>query len=115
MPRDLLYRTVSIPVDKAIQKQIVEDALVKEVFFELRNDVEKMALAQYFCELANEFCEEKEEKIFITRKDYETNTAWKSAVDAKYMLKIYSKNNVGTTKIFLLDISKSFFIRVVTT
>lgn len=30
MPRDLLYRTVSIPVDKAIQKQIVEDALVKE-------------------------------------------------------------------------------------
>ena len=36
----------------------VEDALVKEVFFELRQDVEKMALAQYFCELANEFCDE---------------------------------------------------------
>ena len=30
MPRDLLYRTVSIPVDKAIQKQIVEEALIKE-------------------------------------------------------------------------------------
>ena len=30
MPRDLLYRKISIPVDKAIQKQIVEEALVKE-------------------------------------------------------------------------------------
>ena len=38
--------------------------------------------------LVNEFCEEKEEKIFITRKDSETNTAWKKAVDAKYMLTI---------------------------
>ena len=30
MPRDLLYRKVSIPVDKVIQKQIVEEALIKE-------------------------------------------------------------------------------------
>ena len=30
MPRDLLYRKVSVPVDKAIQKQIVEEALMKE-------------------------------------------------------------------------------------
>lgn len=30
MPRDLLYRKVSIPIDKAIQKQIVEEAMVKE-------------------------------------------------------------------------------------
>lgn len=30
MPRDLLYRKVSIPADKAIQKQIVEDMLMKE-------------------------------------------------------------------------------------
>ena len=29
----------------------VEEALVKEVFFELREDVSKMALAQYFCEV----------------------------------------------------------------
>ena len=36
--------------------------------------------------LANEFCEEKEEKVFITRKDYKASKAWKSAVDAKYML-----------------------------
>ena len=45
----------------------VEDALVKEVFFELRNDVEKTSLAQYFCELANEFCEEEFESEEILR------------------------------------------------
>ncbi len=45
----------------------VEEALVKEVFFELRNDVEKTSLAQYFCELANEFCEEEFESEEILR------------------------------------------------
>ncbi len=38
--------------------------------------------------LANEFCPEKEEKVFITRPNYETDTAWKSAADAQYMLTI---------------------------
>jgi DNA repair protein RecO (recombination protein O) len=37
------------------------------VFFELRNDVQKMALAQYFCELAYEFCEEDFESEEILR------------------------------------------------
>lgn len=46
--------------------------------------------------LANEFCPEKEEKVFITRPDYETNTAWKSAVDAQYMLTIKDTCNVHT-------------------
>lgn len=45
----------------------VEEALVKEVFFELRNDVQKMALAQYFCELGYEFCEEDFESEEILR------------------------------------------------
>ena len=45
----------------------VEEALIKEVFFELRNDVQKMALAQYFCELAYEFCEEDFESEEILR------------------------------------------------
>ena len=45
----------------------VEEAVVKEVFFELRNDVEKMALAQYFCELAYEFCEEDFEAQEVLR------------------------------------------------
>ena len=45
----------------------IEEALIKEVFFELRNDVQKMALAQYFCELAYEFCEEDFESEEILR------------------------------------------------
>lgn len=45
----------------------VEEALVKEVFFELRSDVQKMSLAQYFCELAYEFCEEDFESEEILR------------------------------------------------
>lgn len=45
----------------------VEDALVKEVFFELRQDVKKIALAQYFCQLANEFCDEGYESEEILR------------------------------------------------
>ena len=45
----------------------VEEAMVKEVFFELRSDIEKMALAQYFCELSYEFCEEDYESEEILR------------------------------------------------
>lgn len=45
----------------------VDEALVREVFFELRNDVAKTSLAQYFCELANEFCEEEFESEEILR------------------------------------------------
>lgn len=36
----------------ARDKYILEDAKPQEVFFPLRQDVEKLALAQYFCELA---------------------------------------------------------------
>ena len=51
----------------------VEEALVKEVFFELREDVSKMALAQYFCELAYEFCEDDFESEFsVSTKPMET-------------------------------------------
>ncbi len=45
----------------------VDEAIVNEVFFNLRNDVEKMALAQYFCQLADEFCEEDYESEEILR------------------------------------------------
>lgn len=37
-------------------KYIIEDAQPLEVFFALRQDVEKLALAQYFCELALRVC-----------------------------------------------------------
>jgi len=40
---------------------IVEDAQPIEVFFGLREDIEKTALAQYFCELANALCPADEE------------------------------------------------------
>lgn len=55
----------------------VEEALVKEVFFELRSDVEKMALAQYFCQLANEFCAE----------DYESEEILRLFLNALWLLK----------------------------
>jgi len=37
-------------------KYIIEDAQPIEVFFALRQDVERLALAQYFCELALRMC-----------------------------------------------------------
>lgn len=37
-------------------KYIVEDAQPEEVFFPLRQDVERLALGQYFCELALQLC-----------------------------------------------------------
>ncbi len=40
---------------------IVEDAQPIDVFFGLREDIEKTALAQYFCELANAVCPADEE------------------------------------------------------
>ncbi len=38
--------------------------------------------------LATEFCPEKEEKVFITRPNSDSETAWKRAADSKYMLTI---------------------------
>ena len=40
----------------AREKYIIEDAKPKEVFFGLREDVERLALGQYFCELALALC-----------------------------------------------------------
>lgn len=55
----------------------VEEASVKEVFFELRNDIERMALAQYFCELSYEFCEE----------DYESEEVLRLFLNSLWLLK----------------------------
>ena len=60
----------------------VEEALIKEVFFELRNDVQKMALAQYFCELAYEFCEE----------DFESDEILRLFLNALWLLKENKKS-----------------------
>lgn len=59
----------------------VDDALVNEVFFELREDISKMALAQYFCELAYDFCEE----------DYESEEILRLFLNALWLLKKGSK------------------------
>ncbi len=50
----LCYASLSLIPGK--DKYIVEDAQPKEVFFALREDVTRLALAQYFCELALQLC-----------------------------------------------------------
>ena len=42
------------------EKYVVDEAHAKEVFIGLRSDVEKLALAQYFCELAGAVVQEEE-------------------------------------------------------
>lgn len=73
----------------------VDDAEVKEVFFELRNDVTKMALAQYLCELAYEFCEEDYESeeilrlflnsLFLLKSDKKTTSFIKAVTEFRLM------------------------------
>lgn len=46
----LCYSRLSIY--KGREKYIIDEAEPQEVFFELRRDIEKLALAQYFCELS---------------------------------------------------------------
>lgn len=50
----LCYAKLSLIPSK--DKYIIEDAKPMEVFFPLRQDVERLALAQYFCELALSLC-----------------------------------------------------------
>ena len=48
----------------------------------------KVKICKETGKVANEFCRDTEEKVFITRKDSEQDTSWKSAEDAKYMAPI---------------------------
>ena len=41
-----------LTVYKGREKYIIDDARPIELFFDLRKDIERLALAQYFCELA---------------------------------------------------------------
>lgn len=45
-----------ITLNKMRNSYIISDAKSQEMFINLRNDIENMCLAQYFCELANNFC-----------------------------------------------------------
>ena len=46
---------------KSRDRFVVDEAHAKEVFIELRSDIEKLALAQYFCELAGTLVQEGEQ------------------------------------------------------
>lgn len=76
----------------------VEDAVAKEVFFELREDIVKTALAQYICELAYEFCEQ----------DYESEEILRLFLNSLYFLKEGKKSPLfikSVTELRLLSLS----------
>ena len=56
--QSLCYSDFSIYSSR--ESYIVDDAVAKEVFFGLREDIEKLSLAQYFCALAAELAPEME-------------------------------------------------------
>ena len=58
----------------------------------------KIEICKETGKLATEFCPEKEEKVFITRPNSDSDTAWRSAADAKYMLTIKDKCDKHTEK-----------------
>lgn len=49
-----------LTIHRGRDKYIIEDAKPVEVFFALRSDIQKLALAQYFCELASVLCPAEE-------------------------------------------------------
>lgn len=76
----------------------VEDAVAKEVFFELREDIVKTALAQYICELAYEFCDQ----------DYESEEILRLFLNSLYFLKEGKKSPLfikSVTELRLLSLS----------
>jgi len=50
----LCYSDLSVYHGK--EAYIIDEASLKEMFFELRKDMEKLSLSQYFCELAAHIC-----------------------------------------------------------
>lgn len=99
----------------------VDEALVKEVFFELRDDVEKMALAQYFCELANEFCEEDFEAeevlrlilngIWLLKSDKKTADFIKAVIELRLMsLSGYMPDLIGCEQCGAYETEKMYFV-----
>lgn len=59
----------------------------------------KVEICKETGKLAKEFCPEKEEKVFITRPNSDTDTSWKSATDAKYMLTIKDECDKHTEEV----------------
>lgn len=52
----MCYSKLTVAVKNG--KYIIEDARLIDMFFDLRNDITKVSLAQYFCELSSYICPE---------------------------------------------------------
>lgn len=75
---------------------IIDDAVAKEVFFGLREDIEKLALAQYFCALAAELVPEMEpakdylrvilNSLHLLESQRRSNNFLKAVTELKFMV-----------------------------
>lgn len=80
---------------KSRDSYIVDDAVAKEVFFGLREDIEKLALSQYFCALAAELVPEMEparnylrvilNSMHLLEKQKRSNNFLKAVTELKFM------------------------------
>ncbi len=83
-------------VYKSRDSYIIDDAVAKEVFFGLRGDIEKLALAQYFCALASELVPEMEpardylrvilNSMHLLEKNRRSNDFLKAVTEFKFMV-----------------------------
>ncbi len=83
-------------VYKSRDSYIVDDAVAKEVFFGLREDIEKLALAQYFCALAAELVPEMEpakdylrvilNSLHLLESQRRSNNFLKAVTELKFMV-----------------------------
>lgn len=55
-----LFSYADMSIYKGRDAYIIDEIQPKEIFFELRTDIEKVALAQYFCELAYELAPQED-------------------------------------------------------
>ncbi len=91
--QSLCYADFSIYKNR--DSYIVDDAVAKEVFFGLREDIEKLALAQYFCSLAAEIVPEMEpardylrvilNSLHLLEKQRRSNDFIKAVTELKFM------------------------------
>ncbi len=81
---------------KSRDSYIIDDATAKEVFFGLREDIEKLSLAQYFCALASELVPEMEpardylrvtlNSLHLLEKQRRSNDFIKAVTELKFMV-----------------------------
>ncbi len=99
----LCYGEFSIYTGK--DSYIIDGATAKEVFFGLRNDIEKVALAQYFCSLAVEFIPEGEPAPESLRVILNSMSYLQSEKRSKDFLKAVTELKLLTLAGFAPDLS----------